>query len=311
MDETQLLVQAIVEHAKMLGLKWILRPARISSLDPTNTSSAKVIIDGDDALVSVVNLIGVINVDARVMCLIIPNEAVYIIGRLGNYGQGYQLSQTVQFLVSGTFTKADYVGLSAVKVKCVSGGGGSGGAATTAAGQGAASGGGAGGTYAEAFLLADELGDSETITVGVGGTAGAAGANAGGDGGDTSFGTLCIASGGTGTGSGGATATATTTGAAGGSNNPATSVGDLIVAGQEGSDGRHLSTGERVNDAVGGASGMGWGYGRSESNVTASAGGLGGQKYGGGASGAHNQASQTQVAGATGGDGICVVEVYV
>ena len=311
MDETQLLVQAIVENAKILGLKWILRPARVSSVDATNTSSANVVIDGDDAPVGVINIIGPVNVDARVMCLIVPNEAVYIIGRLGNFPQGYQLNQTVQFLASGTFTKADYLGLRAVKVKCVSGGGGSGGCATTAAGQGAASGGGAGGTYVESFLLADQLGDSETVTVGAGGAGGAAGANAGGDGGDTSFGTLVIASGGTGTGSGGATATATTTGAAGGSNNPATSVGDLIVAGQEGSDGRHLSTGERVNDAVGGASGMGWGYGRSESNVTASAAGLAGQVYGGGASGAHNQASQTQVAGAAGAIGICVVEVYV
>jgi hypothetical protein len=88
-------------------------------------------------------------------------------------------------------------------------------------------------------------------------------------------------------------------------------VGDLIITGQDGSDGRHLGTGERINDAVGGASGGGWGYGRSESNVTASAAGLDGNLYGGGASGAHNQASQTQVAGAAGGKGIVVVDVYV
>jgi hypothetical protein len=309
-DDTQLLVQAIVENAKLLGLKWILRPGYISSLSFVQATAA-VVLDGDETPMTAINILGPINLDARVMCLIVPHEAVYIIGKLGNYGLGYEYSQTVYFTVTGTFTKADYVGLRAVNVKCVSGGGGSGGAATTAAGQGATSGGGAGGTYAEAFLLAAELGDSETITVGAGGTGGAAGANAGGDGGDSSFGTLCIASGGTTTGSGGAAATATTTGSAGGQCTPATSVGDLIVAGQEGSDGRHLSTGERINDAMGGASGHGYGYGRSESNVTASAAGLAGQNYGGGASGAHNQASQTQVAGAAGGDGIVIVDIYV
>jgi len=84
MDETQLLVQAIVENAKVLGLKWILRPGRISNID-ISRASAQALIDGDDAPVSVINLIGGINLNARVMCLIVPNEAVYVIGKLGNF----------------------------------------------------------------------------------------------------------------------------------------------------------------------------------------------------------------------------------
>jgi hypothetical protein len=309
-DDTQLLVQAIVENAALLGLKWKLRPGAVITLDTTQ-ASAQIILDGDDTPMSAINVIGPINVSARVMCLIIPHEAVYIIGRLGNYGIGYLYNQTVEFVSAGTstFTKSDYVGLRAIRAKCVGGGGGSGGCATTAAAQGATSGGGAGGTYAETWILAEDLADSTTVSIGAGGTAGTAGANSGGNGNNSSFGTACVASGGV--GSGGASASGTTTGSAGATADTTGSVGDLIISGQDGSDGRHLATGERINDAVGGSSGLSFGAGRSESNTTASAAGLPGYKYGGGASGAHNQASQTQVAGAAGGDGIVIVEVYV
>lgn len=305
-DDTQLLVQAIVENAKLLGLKWILRPGYISSLSFVQATAA-VVLDGDETPMTAINILGPINLDARVMCLIVPHEAVYVIGKLGNYGLGYEYSQTVYFTVSGTFTKADYVGLRAVRVKAVGGGGGGGGAATTAAAQGATSGAGAGACYAESFILAADIADTETVTVGTGGTAGAAGANGGGTGVSSSFGTTVVAPGGD--GGGGATASGSTTGTAGGDGSSTGGVGDIVIAGQDGSDGRHLSTGERVNDAVGGSSVLG--FGRSESNVTASNAGLAGRLYGGGASGAHNQASQTQVAGAAGGDGIVIVDIYV
>jgi hypothetical protein len=105
MDETQLLVQAIVENAKVLGLKWILRPGRISVID-ISRASAQALIDGDDAPVSVINLIGGINLNARVMCLIVPNEAVYVIGKLGNFlGEG-ELVVRVRQTTPQTFTTA-------------------------------------------------------------------------------------------------------------------------------------------------------------------------------------------------------------
>lgn len=227
---------------------------------------------------------------------------------LNNPTDSYWFSQRVYFTSSGTFTKGSYPGLRAVMVRCIGGGGGSGGAATTSAGNGATSGGGAGGTYAEKWLLVAALGTNETVTVGNGGTAGSAGANAGGDGGNTSFGSLCVASGGK--ASGGASQSATVTGTSGGLADTTGSVGDLIVSGEDGSDGRHDAVGMRINDACGGAAGLGYGMGRSESNTTASAAGLPGYTYGGGASGAHNQASQTQVAGAAGGKGLCIVDLY-
>lgn len=222
---------------------------------------------------------------------------------------GYLFSETVIYTANGTFSKGSYSGLRAVRIRCVGGGGGSGGCAATGVGEGATSGGGAGGTYSEKFVLAASLATNETVTIGAGGTGGAAGNNTGGVGGTTSVGTLCVANGGT--QSGGAANTATTTGASGGTPVTTGSVGDLIIMGQEGNDGRHTNAGIRVNDAMGGGSGFGFGYGRSESNVTASAAALAGQLYGGGASGAHNEPSQAAVAGAAGAAGIVVIDVYV
>ena len=220
----------------------------------------------------------------------------------------YIFSQTVYFTASGTFSKGSYPGLKAIRVRCVGGGGGSGGCAATGVGEGATSGGAAGGTYAEAFIFATSLAASETVTVGAGGTAGAAGNNTGGVGGNSSFGTLCVANGGA--LAGGAANSGTTTGSSGGLSVTTGSVGDLIVQGSDGSDGRHTA-GTRINDAMGGASGLGYGGGRGESNTTASAGALAGWPYGGGASGAHNEASQAAVAGALGGIGIVIVDLYL
>jgi hypothetical protein len=227
---------------------------------------------------------------------------------LNNPANSFWFSQRVIFTGSGTFSKGSYPGLRAIRVKCIGGGGGSGGAGATAAAQGATSGGAAGGTYAEKWLLAAALGTNETVTVGAAGTAGAATPTTGGDGGNSSLGTLCIATGGK--GSGAATASGTVTGSSGGLADSTGSVGDLIIQGEDGSDGRHDAAGLRINDACGGASGRGYGYGRSESNTTASAAGLPGVVYGGGASGAHNQASQSAVAGAAGSLGLVIVDVY-
>src|SRR5690606_22288479 len=81
---------------------------------------------------------------------------------------GYRLGETVYFTVSGTFSKADYPGMRAVRVKCQGAGGGGGGVAATGAGERAVSAGGNGGGYAEKFILVDDLSGDETVTVGAG-----------------------------------------------------------------------------------------------------------------------------------------------
>ena len=116
MDDAQFLVQAIIANAKQLGITWTLRPAVMHTID-VSSASCVITLDGDSAPMTAVNLIGGVNVGARVMCLIIPNQAVYIIGKLGNFlGDGelvcriHQATpQTIPHAGSGTFIEFDTV----------------------------------------------------------------------------------------------------------------------------------------------------------------------------------------------------------
>jgi len=98
--------------------------------------------------------------------------------------------QKSYFLAAGadTFVKADHPGLRAVFIIVVGGGAGGGGCATgTSSSQAAAGGGGGGGGYAEAYVLAKNLADSEEVIVAAGGAGGVAGVNNGAAGGTSSF----------------------------------------------------------------------------------------------------------------------------
>ena len=107
--------------------------------------------------------------------------------------------QTFTATGAGTWTKPTVASHgwvpTAVWAVCVGGGGGGGGggtAATTAVHSGGA--GGGGGAYGQGVFTASDLGDTEAVTVGVGGTAGGGGASGasgtdGGAGGVSSFGT--------------------------------------------------------------------------------------------------------------------------
>jgi hypothetical protein len=305
-DDVQLLVQAVVENAKALGIKWTLRPGYISSLDFTQ-ATASVVLDGDDTSITAINILGPINLNARVMCLIVPHEAVYVIGRLGNYGLGYQLSQTVQFTGSGTFTKSDYTGLRAVRVRCQAGGNGGGGAAATGASQTSGGSGGQGGGYAESFILTALLAASETVTVG-GGGAGNSGAS-GSEGADSSFGTLVVADHGDASSVGLVAGAAGTGGFVTGGKTTQTSTGDLTISGGGGGAGGRIG----VSGAVGGTGGSSQlGNGGSGSGVTTgAAAGTDGTLYGAGGGGACVGPSQTARAGGAGAAGIVLVDIYV
>jgi hypothetical protein len=104
---------------------------------------------------------------------------------------GYAFKETVYFTSNGTFTKADYPWLRAIRVKVQGAGGGGGGcsATTTASTQASVGSGGAGGGFAERFYTdISSLSASVTVTVGSGGAGGAAGVNNGVAGGTSEFG---------------------------------------------------------------------------------------------------------------------------
>jgi hypothetical protein len=213
---------------------------------------------------------------------------------------GYQYRETVYFTSSGTFVKADYPWLRAIRVKCVGAGGGGRG---REAGDNQGGGGGGGG-YAEKFIT-DIAGLDATVTVtrGNGGPGGIAASIPGNgtNGGTSSFGSLLSASGGQGC--------ASTTGGAGGSGTG----GDLNMSGNRGdADGSFsgLIVAQQLRRGRGGDSPLGWGFGENY----ASAGGAGGAQgrdginFGGGGSG--GIAGSSDQPGGSGSAGIVVVELY-
>ena len=115
------------------------------------------------------------------------------------YTDGYLFRETVTFTSNGTFTKADYPWLKAMRVKLVGGGGGGGWANTTTSGQVAVAGGGGGGGYSEKFIVdIAGLSVSETVTVGSGGSGSIFGGATGSNGGSSSFASVSGSGGGLG-----------------------------------------------------------------------------------------------------------------
>src|SRR5690606_33273572 len=140
----------------------------------------------------------------------------------------YLYMGTLYYTSSGTFKKADYPGLRAVKVKAQGGGGAGGGRQGGVTSVGA---GGGGGGYGEKFILADDLAPSESITVGTGGAGRAANSGLGGS--ASSFGSHVVARGG-----GGGGWTTTVNSSAQGGSGGSVSGADFSVPGQNGQQGR-------------------------------------------------------------------------
>lgn len=222
-------------------------------------------------------------------------------------GEGFAYVETVYFTTNGSFTKASYPWLRAVKVKLVGGGGAGGGAAATTSTQGSAGAGGAGAGYAEKFILASSLSASETVTVGAGGVPVTGGT--GGSGGQSSFGSHA-----TGDGGNGGTINAATAGTAGVAGpDGAGGTGDLVIRGQRGG-GRLVVGGSSFQQmGNGGASHLGFGYvdntiftflGSNPGNAPSS------NSYGGAGNGSRNGGAQSAISGGAGASGIVIVELY-
>jgi hypothetical protein len=221
--------------------------------------------------------------------------------------EGYRIAQTLYFTSSGTFTKATYPWLRAVKVKCQGAGGGSGGIPATTAGQKAIAVAGYGGGYAESFITdISGLDASVTVTVGAGGAGGSAGANAGAAGGASSFGSPAIVSGDGGSaGAAGAVLTASNV------FNPSTStsggVGDLVVFGDSPEVSFVINVSDNNNQlgGSGGSSFLGTGGGAQRNGSGSNA-----LLHGGGGGAPANNVSQAARAGGNGAAGIVILELY-
>ncbi len=199
-----------------------------------------------------------------------------------------ELVKTVYFTSNGTFTKADHAPwLYKVRVRLSASGGGGGAAIGVAIG-----GGGGGGGYAEKEVVEDDLGTTETVTVGIGGSGGVGGN--GGAGQVSSFGSH--ASGGSGGGGG-------VDGSSGSNGLGGTASGDLALPGADGHAGGVLS-GTGLPGA-GGASHIGHGG----MNGVAGTVGRVGENYGGGGGGGHAD-SATDRDGGAGAPGIVIVDLY-
>lgn len=206
-------------------------------------------------------------------------------------------SSSVYFTSSGSFAKASYPGLQAIRVRAQGGGGAGGGAS----GGGTGGGGGAGG-YAERFITdIAGLSASETITIGAGG-AGSSGASGAAGGNTTAFGMTCSG------GAGGVGKSADNTPSNGGNGGDATG-GDINIPGSGGGWGVFvLSTGGSTG--AGGASFLGHG-GRglcNEGTSGANAGPTAGTGYGAGGGGSISTGGGR--AGGAGSTGVVIVDLF-
>jgi hypothetical protein len=224
--------------------------------------------------------------------------------------EGYVFVETVYFTSNDTFTKASYPWLRAIRVRMVGGGGGSGGNTATSSNAVSVGMAGGGAGYCEKFITnIAGLSASETITRGAGGAAGAAGNNNGSDGGNsTAFG-LTAGGGKAGNGDGTLSPADSFPFSAGGGS---ASGGDINIQGANAH--MHVALNNvRVIPGMGGASQLSGGV--TASSVAFNGSGeklaIAGKLYGGGASGpAKGYSSATNRAGAAGGNGIVIVELY-
>lgn len=201
------------------------------------------------------------------------------------------------FTSSDTWTKPSSLSANSLVLLQAWGAGGSGGRA----GSGDGAGGGGGGAYSYRWCLLSQLGSTETVTIGAGGTAVTADNTAGNAGGNTTIGSLLTAYGG---GGGGGTNTLPPGGGGGGVFSAgATGGSDALGA----TGGAPLGgTGTGTSGAAGGASTFGGGGGGDPNSGTGGAGGAsvdGGGGGGGGSSNGSGGAGGASIRGGGGGGG--------
>lgn len=222
----------------------------------------------------------------------------------------YRYVDTLYFTSSGTFVKADYPWLRALKVTVVGGGSGGSGCEASVAGRSGQGKGGGGGGAAIAFITdISALPSSVTVTSGAGSAgSGDVGSN---EGGTSSFGSLCVATGGSSAPAGFTNVNRRSfeVPAAGGIG----TVGDIIIRGGRGTQGAILEPGiaRAMISGTGGASYLGHGAGPQNPPVQDAAQvGVNANLYGAGGGPGMNIGVAPECFGGNGSSGIVLVELY-
>ena len=195
--------------------------------------------------------------------------------------------KTTVLTSSGTFTRDADCMFASVRIV---GGGAAGGGTPVTSTSGAAAGGGGAGQYAEGWFTAAQIGTSQTVTIGAGGTG--VSAAQGNNGGTTSFGALMTAFGGTGGAQGLHSATNEVGGGAGGTGGTG---GTFRVQGGSGTGGA-VRSGAFLPLGNGGVSMLGGGTNEAI-----------GQLYGAGGGGRYIGFPNAALAGFAGAAGVCIV----
>lgn len=205
------------------------------------------------------------------------------------------------FVANGTYTPT--TGMKFCTIECVGGGGAGGGLSAALTIVGVGGGGGAGG-YSRKISSAADIGVSQVVTIGAGGTPGAAGNNPGGAGSDTSLGTICIGKGGAGGDGDDGTSGNSSPGGAGG----VAGTGDLTIPGQPGFLGVN-STSLGATGWHGGEGGSSF-YGAGAPARYSNGDGFAASNYGSGGGGAWTLGGIDRSGGA-GSAGIIVITEYI
>jgi hypothetical protein len=211
-----------------------------------------------------------------------------------------------EFTATGVQTYTASAGLLYAVVELVGGGGGAGGC-QGALGVVTTGGGGGGSLYARSILTAAQIGNSQTVTVGVGGSGGGA-TGGGGNGASSSFGDLVVAAGGRAGGGG----TNSSPGVGGIGGQPGSSTGNLLIAGEAGATGFFSSSlGAFVPVGKGGSSRLGFGAPAVLASGSSGINGIAGQAYGGGGSAGQENNQALAAGGGAGAPGIVLVTEYL
>jgi hypothetical protein len=220
-------------------------------------------------------------------------------------GVGYRYVETVYFTSSGTFTKATYPWLRAIRVKVQGGGGGGGGGASTATLASLTRGGKAGG-YAESFITdIAGLDASVTVTRGDGGAGGVGASGASGS--ASSFGSLVVGNG----GEGGVAATfSSLTAIFAPSSTISGGTGDIVIPGTEPLSAPFsidATSSLLIVSSSGGSSVLGSGGAAGRGDASA---GQNGQGFGAGGGGCVAQRNSGTRNGGSGSNGIVIVDLF-